>query len=106
MKPFPHARSILAAGLLSICPIAFAHAPVFDCFIEQDAVKCEAGFSDGSSAAGRKVQVRAPSGKVLLEGVLDKDARYSFHPPAKDYSVLFIGGDGHDITLQSSDITK
>ena len=106
MKKLRHLRSAAVTSLVSIHMIAFAHAPILDCFTEQGSVTCEAGFSDGSSAAGRKIQVRDLRSKVLLEGVFDKDNRYIFTPPAKDYSVIFLGGDGHDVTIHSSDISK
>jgi len=106
MKPIYGARSAAVAGLLVLCQTAFAHAPILDCFFEQDMVKCEAGFSDGSSAAGRKVQVRDTNSKVLLEGVLDKTHSYLFKPPTRNYSVVFLGGDGHDVTIHSSDIAR
>lgn len=106
MTHWPRVRSAAAAALVSVSPIAFAHAPILDCFIEQGSVTCEAGFSDGSPTTGRKIQVRDPRGKVLLEGVFDKDNRHVFTPPAKDYSVIFLGGDGHDVTIHSSDIPK
>lgn len=97
---------LLAAAILAFSQVAHAHAPVLDCYAEQDMIKCEAGFSDGSSAAGRKILVRSPAGKVLQEGVLDANSAFAFKPPAGDYTVVFLGGDGHDATLQSSDISK
>ncbi|WP_422775698.1 hypothetical protein ACOXXE_14205 [Pseudomonas mediterranea] len=94
-------------GALLFCQAAFAHAPVFDCYIDSDDwVTCEAGFTDGSSAAGRKIDVRDMSDKVLLEGAVGQDNTYRFQPPNGNYSVLFLGGDGHDVAIQSSDISK
>ncbi|WP_339529856.1 hypothetical protein [Pseudomonas mucidolens] len=46
------------------------------------------------------------SDKVLLEGNVGEDNTYSFQPPADTYSVVFLGGNGHDVTIQSSDITR
>ncbi|KQV22567.1 hypothetical protein ASC74_15320 [Pseudomonas sp. Root329] len=107
MKPIGSAHRILIAGALLFCQAAFAHGPVFDCYIEHDDwVKCEAGFTDGSSAAGRKIHVRDMSNKVLLEGDVGKDSTYSFQAPAGNYSVIFLGGEGHETTIQSSDISK
>ncbi|WP_338498384.1 MULTISPECIES: hypothetical protein [Pseudomonas] len=95
------------AGALLFCQAVLAHGPVFDCYIEaNDQVKCEAGFTDGSSAAGRKVYVRDASGKVLLEGSVGHDNTYRFQPPTGSYSVSFLGGDGHDVSIQSSEITQ
>ena len=86
---------------------AFAHGPVFDCYIEHDDwVKCEAGFTDGSSAVGRKVQVRDLSNKVLREGDVGPDSTYSFQAPTGAYSAIFHGGEGHETVIQSTDITR
>lgn len=99
-------RALAGTGLLGASALASAHAPVLDCFVEQDKVACEAGFSDGSSPAGRKIQVRDPSGKVLTEGTLDAANRFAFAPPSGDYAVVFIGGDGHDATIHAADIAR
>lgn len=106
MNYLRHVKSVAAAAVFLPCQIAFAHAPILDCFIEQGSVMCEAGFSDGSSAAGRKIQVRDYRGKILLDGVFDKNNRFVFMPTAKDYSVVFHGGDGHEVSIHSSNITK
>lgn len=107
MKPLDSAPRLLMAGALSFCQAAFAHAPVIDCYLERDdLVKCEAGYTDGSSAAGRKINVQDPGGKVLLEASLDQDNSYTFAPPSANYSVVFLGGDGHDATIQSADISR
>ena len=100
-------RRLSRAAALLFCQMAFAHAPVFDCYIDNDDwVKCEAGFTDGNSAVGRKIHVRDMSDKVLLEGAVGQDNTYRFQPPSVSYSVLFLGGDGHDVAIQSSDISK
>ena len=107
MKCFPCALRTAALGTLVLSQSALAHGPVFDCYLEQDDwVKCEAGFTDGSSAAGRKVHVQDASGKVLLDGSVAADGTYGFRPPAADYAVVFLGGDGHGVTIQSSDIMR
>lgn len=107
MKPLGSAPQLLIAGSLLFCQAALAHAPVFDCYLESDdQVTCEAGYTDGSSAAGRKVHVRDASNKVLLEGSIGQDNTYRFQAPADHYSVVFLGGDAHDATIQSSDISR
>ncbi len=107
MKPIRCVLPTAVLGTLVLSQAALAHGPVFDCYIEQDDwVKCEAGFTDGSSAAGRKIHVQDASGKVLLDGSVAADSTYGFKPPAGDYAVVFLGGDGHAVTIQSSDITR
>jgi hypothetical protein len=96
-----------AIALLASWPLtASAHSAVFDCHKEKDgSVACEAGFSDGSSAAGMKVRVMDLTNKVLMEGVLTKEGVYAFKPPAGKYHVMFDGGPGHTVTMDSEDIT-
>lgn len=84
---------------------AYAHAPLLDCYLEDGSVKCEAGFSDGTSAAGKKIHVLDASHKVLFEGVLDEQGVYTFKPPTGDYQVTFEGGDNHQATRFSSEIS-
>jgi len=99
-------RWVSAAALLAPCAAAWAHAPVLDCYIEPDKVHCEAGFSDGSSAAGRPVKVLDAQNKVLLEGKLDQAGVFEFKPPPEAYHVTFVGGDHHEVTLYSSNFSK
>lgn len=97
---------VSVVALLAPCAAAWAHAPVFDCYIEQDKVHCEAGFSDGSSAAGKNIQVLDARNRVLLESILDKAGVYVFKPPVTEYHVIFFGGGDHQVTLYSSSISK
>lgn len=107
MKPLGPTRLILMTAALSCCQAAFAHGPVFDCYLEyDDQVKCEAGYTDGSSAVGRKIRVQDARNKLLLEGSIGADNTYTFQAPAGDYTVLFLGGDNHDATIQSADISR
>ena len=106
MGRFSAVRWVVIMSFLAASQWARAHAPVLDCFIKQGQVMCEAGFSDGSSAAGRRIQVLDARNKVLLDGVLDKAGRYTFTAPSVDYHVVFHGGDHHQATLYSANITE
>jgi hypothetical protein len=107
MKTRDLAHPLLLAGALLFCQAALAHGPVFDCYIEHDDwVKCEAGYTDGSSAVGRKIHVQDTSNKVLIEGTVGNDNSFTFQAPTGVYSVEFLGGENHGATIQSSDITK
>ena len=102
-------RSLQRASITSILLAsqwAHAHAPILDCFIKQGKVTCEAGFSDGSSAAGRRIQVLDARNKVLLDGVLDQAGTYTFTAPSVDYHVVFYGGDHHQVTLDRVNISE
>lgn len=100
------AAALLAAGLAT-CTAAWAHTPLCNCYDNGDGtVECEGGFSDGSSAAGVAMKVMDASGKVVLQGKMDKSSTYSFKKPAGNYSVMFDAGEGHRITIPSSKISK
>ena len=94
----------LGLPLVVVMP-AFAHAPLLDCYLEAGEVKCEAGFSDGTSSEGKKIMVLDASNKLLLQGVLDKTGVFTFKAPAGDYHVLFEGGESHSVTLYSAQIS-
>lgn len=84
--------------------VAYAHAPVFVCAKESSKVQCEAGFSDGSSAAGRRVAVLDADHKLLFESTVGADGAFEFDPPSGTYHVFFDGGQYHEVTLYSTDI--
>lgn len=105
-------RSALLATVLAGAAVmagvpAMAHAPVLDCFKDKDteSVRCEAGFSDGTSAAGKKLLILDANHRLIQEGVLDATGSFTFKPPAGDYHVVFHGGQNHEVTLYSSDIS-
>jgi hypothetical protein len=103
-------RGFKAAALLAIVAgsawltPALAHAPLLDCYVEGDSVKCEAGFSDGTSAAGKKLSVLDATHKLIVTATLDKTGAFSFKPPKGDYQVVFDGGDNHTATIYSTEI--
>ena len=97
--------ALLLIPLAGVAIPAFAHSPLLDCYVEAEQVKCEAGFSDGTSAEGKKIMVLDASNKLLLQGVLDKTGVFAFKAPAGDYHVLFEGGDAHQVTMYSAQIS-
>ena len=81
MKRFCSVARTAALGTLVLSQAALAHGPVFDCYLEQDDwVRCEAGFTDGSSAAGRKVHVQDASGCLLYTSPSPRDVEESRMP--------------------------
>lgn len=96
----------IGAALMMAAANATAHSPIFDCFNEPDAkVTCEGGFSDGASAEGVSVRVLDQNEKVLISGKIDAEGRFTFERPAGEFHVIFDAGQGHSVTLFSSDIT-
>lgn len=84
---------------------ALAHTPICMAYLNDDGtVTCEGGFSDGSSAAGTKMTVRAPDGTVLIEGAMDEFSEFSFEKPEGPFEVEFNAGPGHQIIIKGEDI--
>ena len=84
---------------------AEAHTPLFDCFEEDEAmIVCEAGFSDGASAEGIDVRVLNAQGRVLQQDKIGTDGSVHFDRPDEEYSVMFMAGEEHNITVIGDDI--
>ena len=93
------------AGFLVVAGAASAHTPLFSCFDNADGtIYCEGGFSDGSSAAGIAIIVSDASGEIILSSELTRNSDIEFDRPEGEYSVLFDGGEGHDILIPGSQI--
>lgn len=93
------------AGFLFVPGLVSAHTPLFACFDNADGtIYCEGGFSDGSSAAGVPIIVKDASGEVIQSLQLSGNSDIEFDKPEGEYSVLFDGGEGHDITIPGSQI--
>lgn len=95
-----------ASATLAFVSAAYAHAPIFACTQKGQTVRCEAGFSDGASAAGKKVAVLDSNHRVLVEGTVAANGTYEFSPPAGVFHVAFDGGQYHQVTIYSTDIEK
>lgn len=84
-----------------------AHTPLCSCFDNGDnTVTCEGGFSDGSSASGVAMYVKAADDRVLIEGAMNEDSEYTFDKPEGDYYVLFDAGEGHAIKVPGKEIVE
>ena len=107
--------------LVLIASQAFAHTPLMSCYDDGDGVIiCEAGFSDGSSAAGAKVYVVEaedykgdPEGKelydgklVIFKGEMDEFGEFTFKKSETPYIVIFDAGPGHTVEVEEEDITE
>jgi hypothetical protein len=104
-------RKALALALvpiaLAMAAIAYGHNAICSCFENDDgSITCEGGFSDGGKAVGVPVQVLDQAGKVLQEGLMDKDSSFSFARPKVPFRVRFNAGEGHIITIDGRDIEK
>ena len=94
-------------GVLALPGLANAHSAVFDCFDNGDGtVSCQGGYSDGSSAAGVSIKVLDGKGAAIESLKLDKNSEISFKKPAGEYKVVFEGGEGHSIAVDSKNIVQ
>jgi len=108
MKPKSSLRAaVLGAFLVGLPAGALAHTPLFSCYDNGDGtVLCEGGFSDGSSAANVPILIKDAAGAVVGEGKMDENSEFEFDKPDGDYSVLFDGGEGHQIEVSGEDIVE
>ena len=84
---------------------AMAHAPLLDCYVDGDEITCEAGYSDGASAADQVIRVRDGAHRLLFEDRFGPDGSFSFAPPdSAEYHVQFEGDQFHSVILYSTDI--
>lgn len=96
--------AIIAASFAFIGTAA-AHTPLFACFDNGDGtIFCEGGFSDGSTAAGVPIVIKDGSGAVILRAELNRNSEIEFQKPETVYSVLFYGGEGHEIEIPGEQI--
>ena len=92
---------------LFITAYAFAHTPFCSCSDNGDGtILCEGGFLDGSSAVGVRIQVVDASGKILIEGYMDKKSEFSFNKPSGEYTVILDAGFEHTVIVHSSEIAE
>jgi hypothetical protein len=98
---------ILLPAALAAATVAHAHNAICSCFENDDrSITCEGGFSDGAKAVGVPIQVLDQAGKVLIQGVMDKNSSFRFARPKVAFRVKFSAGEGHIITIDGRDIEK
>lgn len=87
--------------------VAQAHTPLVLCMDNGDnTITCQGGFSDGSSAAGVTMRIKAADGRVLLEGRMDDNSEFTFDKPRGDFSVVFDAGAEHRLQVPGRQITQ
>ena len=100
-------RLLLVPAVLAGAAAAQAHNAICSCFDNgDDSITCEGGFSDGASATGVPLKVFDQSGKVLVEGVLDKAGEFRFARPKVPFRVELNAGEGHVVKIDGRDIEK
>ncbi|WP_291323145.1 hypothetical protein [Desulfonatronospira sp.] len=96
---------VAVAGLIFFSSGAMAHSPLFMCYEEPDgSILCEGAYSDGSSALETPIFVRGPGGELLQYGTLCEYGEIELEKPEGEFSILFDGGEGHQVELSGEDI--
>ena len=85
------ARGLLALGLLGTALGAAAHFPTLDCEAEGDgaALRCTAGFSDGSATGEVDLQVFTYDEELIAVVVTDARGEASFAMPDGEFFIVF-----------------
>ena len=80
--PFP---ALLASALVFAAPVALAHNAFVECeAVDDGRIRCTGGLSDGSAAPGVTLDVIGYDERVLVNGQLGDDSRFTF--PARTAS--------------------
>lgn len=99
-------KKIFLLTILFAANSLFAHTALMSCFDNGDgSITCEGGFSDGSSANGVKFKL-IQNDKIILEEKFDEDSEFTFKKPNGDFTALFDAGEGHKVSVRSSDIVE
>ena len=101
-------RTIFMGALLAfgMAVPAAAHAPLMDCYDNGDGtITCEAGYSDGGSAANQIIRVRDADHRLVFEDRFGDDSAFTFdRPDAAEFQVQFEGDQFHSLIFYSLDI--
>jgi hypothetical protein len=83
---------------------ALAHAPLLDCGLSGNgAYTCQAGYSDGSSAANQIIRVRDANHRLVLEERFNANGSFTFDRPDGEFHVEFEGDPLHSIVIYVTD---
>jgi len=93
------AALVWSAGLVS------AHSPLLACYDNGDGtISCEAGYSDGASAAGQVVRIISSDQRLIAEGAFDEVGTFTFAKPEPGFYVEFEGDASHLATFYEEDL--
>ncbi|HCE2647902.1 TPA: hypothetical protein N2889_000026 [Vibrio parahaemolyticus] len=87
--------SILKAALLLAGFSSFhasAHFPLMSCYLSQDKVICETGYSDGSTAIDYDVEMYDYQDNLIAKVRTDKRSIAEFSHPETDFYLVFDAG--------------
>lgn len=96
-------RLLLLCALVCTSAV-YAHTPVCRCQLNGEQIDCEAGYHDGSDAAGESMRLMSYSGEVLAEGELDEQSRFSVAMPKQAFYLLLDIGPGEVFEVDWRDV--
>ena len=82
----------------------FAHFPLMDCWYQGDVLVCEAGYSDGSSAADYDIKVFDYSDNLIAIARTDAQSRAQFTRPSGEFYIVFDAGHEMPVERDGSEI--
>lgn len=86
-------------GIIAATPAA-AHAPLIDCAPSGNGeYTCEAGYSDGASAANQIIRVRDEAHRLVFEDRFDQNGSFTFDRPDGEFHVQFEGDALHSVIM-------
>ncbi len=101
--------ALATALIMSFSPsLSSAHTALFSCYdLGDGTIECEGGFSNGASASGVKVSVnKAADNSLIQDAALNEDSLIVITKPDTPYTVTMNAGEGHTVTIKSSEITE
>ncbi|MDO6524639.1 hypothetical protein Q4519_02980 [Motilimonas sp. 1_MG-2023] len=84
----------------------WAHFPLMACWYQQQALICEAGYSDGSGAVDYDVKVYDYSDNVIAMARTDAQSRVQLPRPQGDFYVVFDAGHEMPVERDGSEISE
>jgi len=92
----------ILTGLLLTPLVATAHSVYMTLEIVDDGkLRIETGFSDGTTGAGLKVELREKStGRVVGAHTMPESGIVEVDPPRVPYTATLLAGEGHEITKE------
>ncbi|OIQ26264.1 hypothetical protein [uncultured Vibrio sp.] len=94
----------LAVSFLSLP--AFAHFPLMNCWLEADAILCEAGYSDGSTAIDYAVEMFDYEDNLVAKAMTDKRSIVEFSHPGVDFYLVFDAGHENPVEVDVVEISE
>ncbi|PJR09903.1 hypothetical protein [Sinorhizobium meliloti] len=100
-----HFVAVFCGSLFAAGPV-LAHSPLISCFYDDETtITCEAGYSDGASAAGGVIRVVDGDERLLTEGRFSENSTFTLKKPESPvFQIIFIGDTAHEAGVFNDEI--